>query len=50
MDVVDEDSKASENGKVEKLRENGTTDEKDSAEESKDKDVESAENDDSTGT
>jgi hypothetical protein len=50
VDVVDEDSKASENGDVEKPRENGTADEKDSAEDSKDKEVESAENGDSTGT
>jgi hypothetical protein len=50
VDVVDEDSKASENGDDEKPKENGTTDEKDSAEESKDKEVESAENGDSTGT
>lgn len=50
VDVVDEDSKASENGDVEKPKENGTTDDKDSAEDSKDKEVESAENGDSTGT
>lgn len=50
VDVVDEDSKASENGDVEKPKENGTTEEKDSAEDSKDKEVESAENGDSTGT
>jgi heme-binding NEAT domain protein len=50
VDVVDEDSKASENGVVEKPKENGTTDEKDSAEDSKDKEVESPENGDSTGT
>lgn len=49
VDVVDEDSKASENGDVEKPKENGT-DEKDSTEDSKDKEVESAENGDSTGT
>jgi hypothetical protein len=50
VDVVDEDSKASENGDEEKPKENGTTDEKDSAEDLKDKEVESAENGDSTGT
>ncbi|PNF16137.1 hypothetical protein B7P43_G03296 [Cryptotermes secundus] len=48
VDVVDEDSKASENGDVEKPKENGTTDDKESAEDSKDKEVESAENGDST--
>jgi hypothetical protein len=50
VDVVDEDSKASENGDVEKPKENGTADDKDSAEDLKDKEVESAENGDSTGT
>jgi hypothetical protein len=50
VDVVDEDSKASENGDVEKPRENGTTDEKDSAEVSKEQEIDSAENGDSTGT
>lgn len=50
VDVVDEDSKTSENGDVEKPKENGTTDDKDSAEDLKDKEVESAENGDSTGT
>jgi hypothetical protein len=50
VEVADEDSKASENGDVEKPKENGTTDDKDSAEDSKDKEVESAENGDSTGT
>lgn len=50
MDVADEDSKASTNGEVPKPKENGTGDEKDSAEDSQDKEVDSAECDDSTGT
>lgn len=50
VDVVDEDSKASTNGEVPKPKENGTGEEKDSAEESQDKEVESAEFGDSTGT
>lgn len=47
-DVADEDSKASTNGEVPKPKENGTGDEKDSAEDSQDKEVDSAECDDST--
>jgi hypothetical protein len=50
VDVADEDSKASTNGEVPKPKENGTGDEKDSAEDSQDKEVDSAEYDDSTGT
>lgn len=47
-EVADEDSKASTNGEVPKPKENGTGDEKDSAEDSQDKEVDSAECDDST--
>ncbi|XP_069696592.1 brain acid soluble protein 1-like isoform X1 [Periplaneta americana] len=47
VEVVDEDSKASENGDAEKPKENGN-DNSYSAEDSKDKEVESAENGDST--
>ena len=55
VDVVDEDSTASGNdvpkaARNERPKENGTTGEKDSAEDSEDKEVESAENGDSTGT
>lgn len=50
VDVADEDSKASTNGEVPKPKENGTGEEKDSAEDSQDKEVDSAECDDSTGT
>lgn len=48
VDVADEDSKASTNGEVPKPKENGTGDEKDSAEDSQDKEVDSAECEDST--
>nr|CAD7576083.1 unnamed protein product [Timema californicum] len=48
VEEVDEDSKASENGDLDKPKENGTSDEKDSSEDSKDKDAESNENGDST--
>jgi len=48
VDVADEDSKASTNGEVPKPKENGTGEEKDSAEDSQDKEVDSAECDDST--
>jgi hypothetical protein len=56
VDVVDEDSKALGNikptpkDKVPKPKENGTGEEKDSAEDSQDKEDESAEGGDSTGT